>query len=268
MSPPRPRTREEFWEFLGQYVAASRLQAIREELALTRFGAFRAPEKILIILFPSRSGSTFFGQLLSSTGWFNQIGESFAPRQLNAVRQRQGLGDLHEAAQWMIDNRGTEHAFGVKAGFKVLAASAELGFLPEIIDRAQFLLLRRRDRVGQAVSMVKGLRGGKMHSGQSAERQLTDDDYDADAIAQKVENIIRTEVMLAEFASRLGKDAPLVYYEDICADPRRYVAQVCDLMGLKMPSDYEPNKVRLSVVRDELSARWVQRFRTERPALN
>jgi LPS sulfotransferase NodH len=59
-----------------------------------------------------------------------------------------------------------------------------------------------------------------------------------------------------------------VYYEDICADPRRYVAQVCDLMGLKMPSDYEPNKVRLSVVRDELSARWVQRFRTERPALN
>lgn len=265
----RPRTREEFLDLFARYLprGEQRVQDVKDLLPLTRRGGFRAPEKILIILFPSRAGSNYFGQLLSSTGNFNVIGESFNPAQLAAIKERHKLDDLHDAAQWMIDNRGTPRAFGFKAGFYVLAGAAEIGLLPEIIDRAQLVLLRRRDRVAQAVSAVKGNLSGQMHSRQPLLRPLTEDDYDATLIRNKVEGIRKTEQHLQEFAELLGKDAPLLHYEDICAEPEAHVRRVCDLMGLQMPESYEPKKLSLKVLRDDLSGKWVERFRREHPEL-
>ncbi len=260
-----PRTREELLQMCVDYFGEQRVQAIRDGLAMTSYGGFRAPEKILLMLFPSRSGSNYFGQLISSTGWFEEVAESFNHLQLAKVRERKGLADTHEAVQWMIDNRGTPHAFGFKAGFFVLTGAVETGFLSEVIERAEVVLLRRRDRVAQAISLVKGKMSGRMHSGQPLERPLDDSDYDGDAIRRHVLNIQRTEAKLADCAERLGKDAPLFYYEDICADPEANVVKVCDLLGLQMPENYEPTKVRLKVLRDELSERWADRFREDYP---
>jgi LPS sulfotransferase NodH len=222
----------------------------------------------LIILFPSRAGSNYFGQPLSSTGWFNEIGESFNPGQVAKIKDRHGLADCYEALQWMIDHRGTPHAFGFKAGFFVLTGAAESGFLTEVIDRAHIILLRRRDRIAQAVSLQKGKMGARMHTRQAGGRELTADDYDGEALLREVHNITRTEENLADWAERLGKAAPVFYYEDICADPVGNVTTVCDLMGLEMPWNYAPRKVRLDVLRDDLSQHWIDRFRHEHPQID
>lgn len=256
-------------DLLGNYYSPDKVSQIVADLDLDRRGGFRSPDKILIVLFASRAGSNYFGQILCGTGWFEEIGESFAPHSLVKIRDRYGLGDLHDAAQWMIDNRGTETAFGFKAGFHVLAAAAALGFLSEVIDHAQLLLLRRRDRVAQAVSRVKGLMSGQMHSRQQIKRTLSDSDYDASFIAEHVRLTTQAERDLADLADRLGKSAPIVYYEDICADPTGHAKQVCNLLDLPMPEDYDPRaKVRLSVLRDDLSARWAARFRADFPDLH
>jgi LPS sulfotransferase NodH len=166
----------------------------------------------------------------------------------------------------MVDHRGTPHAFGFKAGVAVLTGAAEVGILSEIVDRAQLIFLKRRDRVAQAVSLYKGKVSGQMHTRQSAGQTVRDDDYDGDAIDREFRNIPKTEAKLAKFAERLGKDAPIFHYEDICADPVTQVQRVCDLMGLEMPWHYAPKKVRLKVLRDGLSERWCERFRSENPA--
>ena len=248
----------------AEYVGAERVRQLQGELALNRRGGFEVPDKILAVLFASRAGSNYLGQLLSSTGWFSEIGESFRPSQLNKIRERHDLPDNHAAAQWMIRNRGTPDAFGFKAGFTVLVAAAELGFLADVLNRTQIVLLRRRDRVAQAVSIVKMILSGRGHSRQPEGRRLTDVDYDADAIAFQVAAITEVDAQLEEFARRLGKDAPIFWYEEIHADPLSAVSEICRLMGLEMPPDYEPH-VRLEVLRDDLSARWVRRFKEERP---
>ena len=260
-----PRSREELLDLCIHYFGEERVRKIQKDLAIPRFGGFRSPKNILIMLFPSRAGSNYFGQLLCSTGWFNEIAESFNPGQVEKVRAKYDLGDSHEALQWMIDNRGTPHGFGFKAGFFVLTAAAQSGFLSEVIDRAHVILLRRRDHVAQAVSLQKGKLGGKMHTLQEGKRELTDDDYDGKALLSEVHNIERTEQRLAELAAVLGKNAPVFYYEDICADPVRQVTAVMDHMGLEMPWNYAPRKVRLDVLRDGLSKRWSDRFREENP---
>lgn len=232
---------------------------------MPRYGDFITPKNILIMLFPSRAGSNYFGQLLSSTGWFNEIAESFNPGQVAKIKDRYELADSHEALQWMIDNRGTPHGFGFKAGFFVLSAAADSGFLSQVIDRAQVILLRRRDHVAQAVSLQKGKMGARMHTLQEGGRDLTDEDYDSEAMLREVHNIDRTETNLTQLAADLGKDAPVFYYEDICADPVGNVTKVCDLMKLEMPWNYRPQKVRIDVLRDGLSKRWADRFRAENP---
>jgi LPS sulfotransferase NodH len=263
-----PRTREELLDLCEDVFQTPRVAQIRESLAGSRHGDFRTPKNILMMLFPSRSGSNYFGQLLSSTGWFAEIAESFSPGQLHKVMKNKGLNDIHETAQWMVDHRGTPHGFGFKAGVAVLTGAAEVGLLSEVVDRAQIVLLRRRDRVAQAVSLYKGKVSGQMHTRQSSGHPISDEDYDGEAIGREFRNIPRTEGKLAEFARRLGKTAPLYYYEDICADPVTHVTEVCNLMGLEMPWHYAPKKVRLGVLRDGLSERWCERFRSENPDIN
>ena len=265
VTPPQsyPRTRAEILDLFIELFDERRITEIRKNLPLPRIGGFRAPQHIFIMLFPSRSGSNYFGQLLSSTGWFTEIAESFSPGQLEKIRIRENLADLHESAQWMIDHRGTPHAFGFKAGVTVLGGAIETGVLPEIIERAHVVLLKRRDRVGQAISLFKGKLGARMHTRQTSERVLTDDDYDLEQIGRQFRHIPRIEDKLAEFAARLGKSAPVFYYEDICADPVTHVKAVCDQIGVDMPWHYAPRKVRIDVLRDELSERWADRFRAE-----
>lgn len=263
VSGPPARSREELLALCTELFRADRIQKIQDDLPVPRYGGFRTPKNILMMLFPSRSGSNYFGQLLASTGWFNEIAESFSPGQLNKIKARESLDDPYQAAQWMIDHRGTPHGFGFKAGATVLTGAAHVGLLTEVLDRAQIVLLRRRDRVGQAISLFKGKLGARMHTRQSEGRPLTDDDYDFDAIAREYRHIPRIENKLVEFTQRVGKKAPLYYYEDICDDPVTHVQEVCDLMGLEMPWHYAPRKVRLGVLRDELSEQWANRFREE-----
>lgn len=238
------------------------MDAIARELQTPRRGGFRLPDKGLIVLFAARAGSNYLGQLLSSTGWFREIGESCRPSQLIKIRDRHQLADCHAAAQWMIDNRGTPAAFGIKAGALVLIAAAQLGLLPELVGRSKFVHLRRRDRVAQAISMYKARLGGRTHSLQPEARIFTDDDYDAAGIAAEIRGIDVVEAQFESFFELVGQPASVVYYEDVCEAPQASIGQICSELGLAMPEPFVPN-VRLGILRDELSARWRDRFAAE-----
>jgi LPS sulfotransferase NodH len=253
---------EEFLSLFTGWVGARRVDQIANDLEVARQGGFRLPGKLLLILFAARSGSNFLGQLLSSTGWFREIGESCRPSQLQKVRDRYGLRDCHAAAQWMIDNRGTPHAFGLKAGALVLIAAAHLGLLEEMAGRMQIVHLKRRDRVAQAISMHKIRQGGRLHSLASEGRIFSNDDYDAAAISSELARIDVVEAQFASFLSLVGKEAATVYYEDLCTAPEAEITHICERLGLTVPQPFEP-RVRLEILRDEVSSKWRDRFLKE-----
>lgn len=255
-------SRDALLQLFTDYVGPEYVQSVRNEVRSGRHGGFLFPARTLLILFASRSGSNFLAQLLCSTGWFAEINESFRPSQLKKIAERHGLPDCHAAAQWMIDRRGTAHAFGLKAGFATLIAAAELGALSELLETGHVVLLRRRDRLGQAISLVRSRLAGRTHSGQQERREVTDADYDREAIAFQLDLIGEREQQFEDMAKRFGKDASVVHYEDVCSDPQRHVAAICESMGLPFPENYVP-EVRVQILRDDLSERWAKRFRSE-----
>jgi Stf0 sulphotransferase len=256
--------RADLLALIETYIGPERMAATAAALDDAPVRPFEAPPRIAAILFASRSGSSYAGRLLANTLYFRQVGENFAPDQLAAISKRRSLPDCHSAAQWMIGHRGTPEAFAYKAGFSVLAAAAHLGFLDQTLERTRFILLRRRDRVAQAVSLTRAELSGRFHSNQNDGRPVSRSDYDGDHIARNLDRIDRNERDLADFVTRTGKEAPTVYYEDICADPAAFVGLVCGLLDLPAP-EAPATDVDLEILRDAISEKWSARFREDRP---
>lgn len=262
---PRPdRDPQALLDLLGAHVAKRRVPDIAERLALPARPQLSAPPRLLVILFASRAGSSYAGRLLANTPYFNEVSESFRPGHLAIYRQRHGLPDTAAAAQWAIDNHGTGEAFALKGGFSQLIAGTLLGLWPEALGRTRFLLLERRDRVAQAVSLFKAQESGRFHSVQPEGRALAEDDYDAEKIAFHLAHIARNHRRFARLLDRLERPRRTVVYEDICADPAGFVHETCKWIGLAPPARIA-TETDLAPLRDDLSAAWIARFREDHP---
>ena len=263
--PLRPyRDPEALLALLGSHVSKRRVPEIAEKLALPERPRLTAPPRVLVILFASRAGSSYAGRLLANTPYFNEVTESFRPGHLDIYRERHGLPDTAATAQWAIDTHGTREAFALKGGFSQLIAGTLLGLWPEALDRTKFLLLERRDKVAQAVSLFKAQESGRFHSVQPEGAALTEEDYDAEKIGFHLEHIARNHRRFARLLDQLDRPRRTVIYEDICADPARFVRETCEWIGLPAPENVE-TETDLEPLRDELSEAWIARFRKERP---
>ncbi|MCA1748520.1 MAG: Stf0 family sulfotransferase [Parasphingopyxis sp.] len=262
---PRPgRDPQALLDLLGSHVAKRRVPNIAGELALPGRPRLAAPPVILVILFASRAGSSYAGRLLANTPYFNEVTESFRPGHLDIYRERHGLADTAATAQWAIDHHGTPQAFALKGGFSQLIAGTLLGLWPEALERTHFLLLDRRDRIAQAVSLFKAQESGRFHSVQPEGARMIEADYDADKIAFHLEHIARNHRRFAALLDELGRPRRTVIYEDICADPAGFVRETCDWIGLA-PPETVATETDLAPLRDELSEAWIARFRREHP---
>ncbi|QLC23144.1 hypothetical protein HFP51_13690 [Parasphingopyxis sp. CP4] len=236
--------------------------AVKNELVLpsdpTDFGD--APDHLLLILFASRCGSSYAGHLLANTPHFDQVREAFNVGHLAQVREKHNLADDGEAARWMITRHGTSKAFAAKCGQPGLIGAWHLGYLEAKFDRMNCLVLERRDRVAQAVSLFRAELSGRFHSPQKAAREVQLDDYDREKISVFHAVIDQVYDSLHRFLALTGKSYRTVYYEDICADPEAFVRDTCADMDLPMPATFDA-EVRLEVLRDELSVEWIDRFK-------
>lgn len=226
-------------------------------------GTDELPEHLLVMLFASRAGSTFAGDLLSGTPHFNRVGEFFNPRQLQRLREREGFADNPETLRWMIRRFGTPHAFGAKCGVPGLAGALATGFLEASFPRLRFLVLDRRDRVAQAVSLYRAELTGRFHARQQARGTIGPDDYNRAAIAERIGVIDRVYGMFDAFLARTGKSAARYWYEDVSDDPAGFVNAVCGDLGLDAPGDID-TEVRTTKLADDISAAWIARYRKGR----
>ncbi|MEM8695926.1 MAG: Stf0 family sulfotransferase [Pseudomonadota bacterium] len=257
-------SRDALLRLFAEYLGDERIEELADKLAPIGDRPLELPPRFLAIVFASRSGSTYVSRLLSNTDWFVDFNESLNPEQLVAIRQRYDFADNRQSVQWMLDNRGTQEAFGYKFGFFGMVTAAHLGFLTETLPQTQFIRLVRRDRVAQAISLLRAKLSGRLHSIHPEGKTVSLEDYDAEKIAANVKHVARNEKWFGEILDRLGKPAPIFVYEDICADPEGFVAEICALLDLPAPEVFEA-EVDLEILRDEISDAWAARFRDERP---
>jgi trehalose 2-sulfotransferase len=131
--------------------------------------------------------------------------------------------------------------------------------LRTLLDDPQFVFMTRRDKVQQAVSLWRAVQTQSWRS-----REASGDDspvYDFEGIDHLVEQLRSQERAWRDWFGGADVHPIDVTYEQLDASPGDTVSRVLDALGLLGPGVDVP---RLSRQRDELSSRWIERYRRER----
>jgi LPS sulfotransferase NodH len=248
-----------------------------------------------------RSGSTLLCELLKGTDVAGVPGEYFEtlrstglPRQPRqyfqdpAVAhiaeqlppldpgQPERLGDFEGWFSYVVQRGTTPNGvFGSKMMWNYfndfrerveeLPGLGELRFteaLDELFPRLRIIFVRRRDKLGQAVSLWKAIQTQQWRDETEGERDQSSATYDYDALKFLVDELHRWDARWEDWFYATGREPIRVIYEEFVEKRAATVGRVLDALGVDPP---EPQGERGPMKRqsDNLSQDWVARFRDD-----
>ena len=217
-----------------------------------------SPPGFLVCTHP-RAGSTYFCQLLESTGKLGKPLEYF-----NEGYMRRRFADsgnpahLPNQLRHYMDRAATANGIRSAKLFWFDLQRLKQARLLRHFSFYRFILLERMDKVAQAISISRALRSGKLR----ADMALSDAEiqYDYPDIEKRLVRLIRAERQWLNFFDRNGIDPLRCSYEALVEDPQLAVDQVAKLMELDQPAPIDPEFVSVTIQRDAKSSEWYRRF--------
>ncbi len=217
------------------------------------------PGKFLFLCFTNRCGSNYLAHLLATTGAFNEAGEFFNAQTVLEHAQPRGLRSLAAYFAMLPQLLPPTRHIAAKAGVDQLAMLADAGILDALGPRAQFVLMERQDRLGQALSRVVAAQTGRFTSAQApmvADAALV---YSRAAIATELEKITLANALFYAFFAA-NRIAPVhITYEEVLATPAPVMARIAAAMGddVLLP---RPDQVRITRQASALNHEWRRRY--------
>jgi LPS sulfotransferase NodH len=202
----------------------------------------------LAILFTPRSGSTLLSREIGRRYRIGEIRESLNPQQILSRAKRIGSESPASILRDSIRTLGEDGWFAFKAGGDALAIAERSGLIEAYLPGLRFILLRRRDLVAQAVSIVKAEITGRFHSPQTETRPAQLSDYSRDEILTKMRIMLHGVRRLDAYARSAGCPFQIAFYEDFETGDFMSIVEICDALRL-------PAAIRLPMKRDGKSKR-------------
>ena len=121
-------------------------------------------------------------------------------------------------------------------------------------DEARWIVVRRRDRLKQAVSLAVASKSGRFHVYDSSETAAADEITMAEA-QSALEKIELSDIYLDIFASRMRPPAMRVIYEDMVVDPKRLIADVAALFDFPIRGVEDISESSVKIRRSDRDAK-------------
>lgn len=213
-----------------------------------------------VICSTARSGSSYFCDLLASTGKLGIPGEYF-----NQSSRRWHDPDYPGDPRKQLDAVRTTGAtpngvYGVKmlaSHFSLIGGKVDpMRELPSL----KLVRLRRRDLLGQAISLARAEQTGQYGSGKPAVPPRA---YDRDHIRACLRVLSKHEALWDRMIGELGVTPLELEYETMTQDPQLAVDRVASLMELRTATPISWDRVASLIQRDEISEEWRRRFLEE-----
>jgi len=190
---------------------------------------YDGPVRPYLVCSSTRSGSSVLCEMLSASGVLGRPDEYLQfPRGLTRLAERFGTRsadgsiDMRAYLDALGRHRATANGVcGIKVHFFQLLKVAHIAAVRELVLGAALVWLRRRDTLGQAISLMMARRTGKFSAVEDAGDGEADPDLPFDQIAlyQAWGGILVQDRCWEVFFAENGR-APLeVWYEDMLADP-------------------------------------------------
>lgn len=246
---------------------------------LERDGLHLTPKICYWICATPRTGSTALCNALSTTGVAGRPSEYLTEGNRERALEHFEATSLRELLSRIQQQTTTPN--GV-FGLKTSSAPGYLDDLLREVDRLspgvevheafakafpnlRLVFLTRRNKVRQAVSHWRAIQSGLWHLPRDGNNKAPSEDaYRFAAIDTLVHDIVMREAAWQQFFDRLGLAPLTVVYEDFAVEPEQVTRQILSYLGLEPAPDWRLAELPHRPIADELSERWVQRFRSER----
>jgi trehalose 2-sulfotransferase len=245
--------------------------AIRKAVAAENMAAsndlaqLATPRLRYMICSTPRSGSTLLGDMLTTTGvagvpmeYFNDVNiEAFFNRQ----GRQMGLDDyLSEVQKLRTTPNGV---FGFKAHFRQIESALKTAGmtnpLPFLNLFDKFIIIKRRNKLGQAISWNKALQTGRwssLHNHVNAPQLPFK--FDPAGISGCLHRIMRGEREWEDALQQLGAKFHMVDYETLVEQPAEQIAEILAFCGIH--ETHAAPKPRLEKQRDGLNAEMEKQY--------
>lgn len=221
----------------------------------------RTPPGHLICTHP-RSGSTYFCQLLSSTGKLGNPAEYFNEGyMLRRFPDPGNLAHLPDQFRYFLAHSATDN--GVR-GCKLFWFDVHRLVRAKLLHRLRgyrFVVLERRDKVAQAISTSRALQTGKVRADIAVSEAHAR--YDYGHIRQRLERLLHAESEWRGFIGAVGGAPVHCVYEDLVGNPQEAVDRFAQTVELGEPAPIDQTRVTVRVQRDTRSSEWYLRFVAE-----
>ena len=224
-----------------------------------------------------RSGSTLLCDLLTQTGCHGAPEEFLDVRKTEYRVLMKQAGSRAKYVSWLLENRSTSNgAFGLKLHWNHgvafvrgarsdLMAHARLGSglravrsLASQFDEPRYVWVKRRDRIGQAVSLYRARNTNQwVRSDGDATARRPDPPFDADEIERALRWLTRVDAGWERYFRRVGTAPFVVHYEDLAADRETMLTTLGAYLGIPVSSSIAP---RLKRQRDDWSTEMREQF--------
>ena len=212
----------------------------------------------VFIVFTNRSGSTYLGELLASTGYFNAAEEALNADTVLAVCKSRGIATFARYFAAIAAERSRNGHFFVKAAVGQLAVLAWHGILGRILPRARFIVVERMDKLGQAISWHIAAQTG-LFTSYHAPRDRPPPAYSREALTNIMVALAEAQARTDMFMGLNGIMPLQLTYELLTVHREFAVRQVCDYLGADAPP-YNPALIRVQRQATALNDAWRARF--------
>ena len=248
------------------------------------FHKLRHPRRCYVVCTIPRSGSNLLTDGLRDTRRAGMPKQFFLPKAESRYAEGLGIDPAVDYAAYVRAIVNTKVTHNELFGFKLMSwylddflarlreahgfgnsRTSDLELLCNVFPRLRFIRIMRRHKLRQALSTARALQTGlwKVQEGKSI---LREPEFDPDLIEQSLHEAERQDKLWDNFFRANGIEPFEVEYEMLCQDYEKTIRAVLNFLKIKLPAGARVGPPVTTRQADEISRKWEERFRAERPS--
>lgn len=209
----------------------------------------------IILCFVNRSGSNYLAECLASTGDWPHAREFFL--ESNLLHHQKKSAKLSDIFEEIVLKHTLNGHFATKLGFAQLVLFDSLGFLDAAFETTKFIYLKRKDVLGQAISLEVASQS-KQWKPADTEAKAHSLQYSRKRITNKLLGIQRKYENFEDFYARAKLKPLTIHFEDLIDRP----ADTANALGLFLghPLSFNLKQVGKKSHFTSIKEEWKLRF--------
>jgi trehalose 2-sulfotransferase len=214
--------------------------------------------RFCIVCFTNRCGSNFLAEVMASSGQLNLAEEVFNWDVVRAAAEERGIGSFRRYFSEIANADAKGGRFAFKAAIDHIVLLRATGILDEILERSDFVMVERSDKLLQAISLSIANQTQQWTSFLESKARA-EPTYAFERITALINYLTRQMKYFDDFFSFNGVVPTSINYEQFAARPSLYADYVAEKLGL---SNFAmvPERVRTQKQGGSRNDEWRARY--------